>query len=252
MHCQNYDIINYIDDILEIDLLSRINASFDALHSLLPRLGFEISQKKLVTPTTCINCLVILVNTKEFTLAIPPEKLQEIMTMYKSWYHRNSCSKRQLQSLLGSLLYVSKCVHSSRFFLNRLLEFLRSMEDRDQVDLPVEAKRDINWFLKFLPSFNGITSFDQKSIDGSIELDASLQGLGAVWGNQVYAIDVTLGYLDFQIVHLEMLNILVALKAWGSQWLHKRISIACDNEAVVYVLNSGKYSSQYTASFSNL
>ena len=59
-------------------------------------------------------------------------------------------------------------------------------------------------------------------------------------GNQVYAIDVRLGYLDFQIVHWKMLNILVALKAWGSQWLHKRISIACDNEAVVYVLNSGK------------
>ena len=114
------------------------------------------------------------------------------------------------------------------------------MEGGGQVDLPVEAKRDINWFLKFLPTFNGITFFDERSVDGSIELDASLQGLGAVWGNQVYALDVTLGYLDFQIVHLEMLNILVALRAWGSQWLHKRISIACDNETVVYVLNLGK------------
>ena len=37
-----------------------------------------------------------------------------------------------------------------------------------------------------------------------------------------------------------MLNILVVLRAWGSQWLHRRISIACDNEAVVHVLNSGK------------
>ena len=37
-----------------------------------------------------------------------------------------------------------------------------------------------------------------------------------------------------------MLNILVALRAWGSQWLHNRISISCDNEAVVHVLNSGK------------
>ena len=199
MHRQTYDVINYIYDILGIDLPSRIDTSFDALRSLLPRLGFEISQKKLVTPTTCINCLGILVNTKEFTLAIPPEKLQEILTMCKSWSHRNACSKRQLQSLLGSLLYVSKCVRSSRFFLNRLLEFLHSMEDKGQVDLPVEAKRDINWFLKFLPSFNGITIFDQKPLDGFIELDASLQGLGAVWGNQVYAMDVTLGYLDFQI-----------------------------------------------------
>ena len=91
-----------------------------------------------------------------------------------------------------------------------------------------------------MPTFNGITFFDQRPVDGSIELDASLQGLGAAWGRQVYAIDVVLGYHDFQIVHLEMLNILVALRVWGSQWLHKRISIACDNEAVVHILNSGK------------
>ena len=95
------------------------------------------------------------------------------------------------------------------------------MEDKCQVDLPVEAKRDINWFLKFLPSFKGITIFNQKPVDGFIELDASLQGLGAVWGNQVYAMDVTLGFLDFQIVHLKMLNIMVVLRAWGRQWLHK-------------------------------
>ena len=61
-------LINYIDDILRIDLPSQIDASSDTLHSLLPRLGFEISQKKLVTPTTYLNCLGILVNTKEFTL----------------------------------------------------------------------------------------------------------------------------------------------------------------------------------------
>ena len=59
-------------------------------------------------------------------------------------------------------------------------------------------------------------------------------------GRQIYALSIPLGYLNFQIVHLEMLNILVALRAWGSQWLHKHISIACDNEAVVFVLNSGK------------
>ena len=85
------------------------------------------------------------------------------------------------------------------------------MEDRGQVDLPLEAKRDINWSLNFLTTFNGITIFDQKSVDSSIELHASLQGLAAVWRNQVYAIDVTLGYLDFQIVHFEMLNILTQL-----------------------------------------
>ena len=166
--------------------------------------------------------------------------MQQIMVMCRDWHQKRHCTKRQLQSLLGSLLYVSKCVRSSRFFLNRLLEFLSSMKDKGLVPLPLEAKRDINWFLTFLPTFNGVTIFDQKPVHASIELDASLEGLGAVWGDQTYAITVPLSYHDFQIVHLEMLNILVALRVLGSQWCNNLISIACDNQAVVHVLNSGK------------
>ena len=42
-----------------------------------------------------------------------------------SWETAHTCTKRQLQSLLGSLLYITKCVRYSRFFLNRMLGVLR-------------------------------------------------------------------------------------------------------------------------------
>ena len=74
----------------------------------------------------------------------------------------------------------------------------------------------------------------------SLELDASLTGLVARWGNQVYALTIPSDYLDFNIAHLEMLNILVVLKVWYLQWANKKVSIACDNEAVVHDLNSGR------------
>ena len=68
------------------------------------------------------------------------------------------------------------------------------MEDKGQEELTVEAKRYINWFQKILPTFNGVSFFDQRQVDGAIELDASLQGLGAVWGSQIYALNIPLGY----------------------------------------------------------
>ena len=49
-----------------------------------------------------------------------------------------------------------------------------------------------------------------------------------------------LGYLDLQIVHLEMLNILAAIRVWQNQWKDKKVGIACDNLAVVQVLNIGR------------
>ena len=113
------------------------------------------------------------------------------------------------------------------------------MHDKDQVALPPEAQRDINWFQKFLPSFNGVAIFDHRPIAHEIELDACLQGLGARWGSHVFAFPLPLGYQDYNIAHLEMLNILVALRVWSTCWSKSRIRIACDNEAVVHVLGSG-------------
>ena len=217
-----HDVINYIDDILGIDLPSRVDASFDALSSLLEQLGFEISQNKLVTPSTCVNCLGVLVDTKNFTLSVPPPKMQEILHNCQTWHRKSTCTKHQLQSLLGSLLFVSKCVRSSRFFLNSLLDVLRSMHDKDHVALPPEAQRDINWFQKFLSSFNRVAIFEHRPIAHEIELDACLQGLGARWGSQVFAFSLPLGYLN-NIAHLEMLNILVALRVWNNCWAKSRI-----------------------------
>ena len=104
--------MNYIDDILGIGVPSKIDASFDALQSLLHDLGFEISMKKLINPTTSMNCLGSMVDTVTFTLAIPQAKMQEILQVCEQWHHKNHCDKGQLQSLLGSFLYVAKCVCS--------------------------------------------------------------------------------------------------------------------------------------------
>ena len=70
--CQKiYDVMNYIDDMLGIDIPSKIDTSFDALQCLLKDLGFEISIKMLMAPTTSMNCLGIIVDTINFPLAIP-------------------------------------------------------------------------------------------------------------------------------------------------------------------------------------
>ena len=86
---------------------------------------------------------------------------------------------------------------------------------------------DLNWFLKFLPVFNGITIFEKNSIpaDHTLHIDASLTGLGGVWNKEIYCTPVfpIIG-LSLKIVHLEMLNIVVALRPWGSRWSHSVLS----------------------------
>ena len=117
-----------------------------------------------------------------------------------------------------------------------MLDTLRRHFGTDDIVLDIEFHRDLNWFKKF----NGRAFFYHRPVQATIELDACLQGLGAIYRNQVYAIPIPQYCDSFSIVHLEMLNILVAIRVWGNVWKYHRILIKCDNQAVVSVLNSGK------------
>ena len=240
MKSQGYDVINYIDDVIGFGTISTAKPSFEALKSLLHKLGLDISFKKLVTPTTKVTCLGVDVDTVDFTVSIPDQKLTEIIQICNNWTEKSQCTKKELQSLLGALLYVSKCVKSARFFLNRMLDTLRSHFSKEKISLDTNFHRDLNWFKKFLTKFNGKAFFVHRPIQATIELDACLKGLGAVYVGQVYAIPIPQYCQNFSIVHLEMLNILVAVRVWKQYWKNKRVLLKCDNQAVVTVLNSGK------------
>ena len=119
-----------------------------------------------------------------------------------------------------------------------MLDTLRAAHKQDTIVVDPEFRRDVNWFTKFLPKFNGVAYFNHKPIHTHAELDASLQGLGAMCGQEIYAIALPIGYQNYNIVHLEMINILVAVRTWAPQWQGRKVVIHCDNQAVVSVLNS--------------
>ena len=135
---------NYIDDLIYTGLPSKIHDSFAFLLQLLTDLGLDISIDKLVQPSTSVICLGILIDSKNQTIAIPPEKLQEIVQMCTTWSNKKSCTINQLQSLLGSLLYITKCIRPARYFLNRMLQLLRNNHNRHVITLNKDFHGDLN------------------------------------------------------------------------------------------------------------
>ena len=179
MRQKGYVIIDYIDDYVGVGVPS---ASYVALIDLMNDLGLTISQKKLVSPTTKVTCLGVLIDTVNGTISIPPEKLRDVTDNVRQWLSRDAATKRELQSILGLLLYVHKCVKPARIFLNRMLDLLRFAHGRQKVTLTPDFKRDLRWFAKFLPVYNGVSLYDHRPIDVSLELDACLTGLGVDLG----------------------------------------------------------------------
>ena len=240
MRRQGFDVINYVDDFVGFGTPSVARRSYDALIQLLQKLGLEVSSKKLVPPSTKATCLGIEIDSEKCTVAIPPEKLRQISDMVDAWRHAKFCSKNQLQSLLGNLLYVQKCVKPARIFLNRMLELLRQNYDKNSITLTQNFRRDLRWFHRFLATYNGVSYFDHRKTDEILELDACLTGMGGRWGNKVYHLPIVNQFKNLAITQLEMVNILVAVKLFARDWQKRKICVKCDNLAVVQVLSKGK------------
>ena len=177
------------------------------------------------------------------TLSIPAEKMREIVDACHEAYLKKDISKRDLQSLLGRLLYISKIIKPARGFLNRLLEGLRSMGNSSSLHINEDLRKDMLWFRTFCDSFNGHTTFANWAGHHNVEvhIDASLRGLGAVWDQAFYSVSLPT-YVQHQkrIVVFEMVNILIALKTWVNLWVNKRVLVWCDNRAVVDIMGKNK------------
>ena len=94
-------------------------------------------------------CLVILFDTVKCSISIPEQKLLEIKQMCIDWSDKRIVSKNELQSLLGSLLYIIKCAKSSRMFLNHMFQLLRNNIYNNTILLTQEFHKEIHWFAVF-------------------------------------------------------------------------------------------------------
>ena len=87
-------------------------------------------------------------------------------------------------------------------------------------------------------SENGNSQSIRDTLSGTFQGKGT--GFGGRCGNFVYHLGIARGFRNWTIVHLEMVNILLAMKLFAYLWASKKILIRCDNQAVVTVLKSGK------------
>ena len=156
-----YQVCNYQDDLGGVEeTYERSRAAFDKLGWLLTDLGLAESEKKAVPPSTKITYLGVEFDSCSMTMSVPPEKVTEIKAEIGQWVRRTTITKKELQSLLGKLFWVSKVVKYARAFMGRLLMQLRMMADQKdskKVKLLDETRKDILWWRTYLDQFNGIS-----------------------------------------------------------------------------------------------
>ena len=246
MHAQDgYKGGSYLDDLIGVALASNGQEAYESLGELLNDLGLLENFEKACPPSTVQLVLGILIDTVNGTLSVPPEKMIDIVELLNLWKGKLQCTKVELQSLIGILQFITKCVQASRVFLNRMLELLRSMRERNTVKLSESFIKDLLWWNKFVHTYNGV-SFIPDSVwsepDIAFSTDSSLKGTGGICGFEFFHATYpdTILLQQLPIHCLEMISVLIAVRIWGHHFPGLKVQIFCDNEAVVSVINSSR------------
>ena len=244
------NLFNYVDDFLGVEVGVDAWRAFYNLEQVFSSVGLTESKDKAAPPTPILDFLGVLFNVLTGTMEITPQRLLEIREITYSWLNRRTCRRVDLERLIGKVQFVASCVRPGRVFIARMLNELRQMNRLEETPLSHELKKDIYWWNKFMPLYNGVSLMWLEQHPEPNEVfatDASRLGLGGIlWDKEYFRMSIPEACRDKNIAHLEMLALIVGLKAWGKLHLsNKYVVVECDNEAVVTIVNSGKSKDMY-------
>ena len=243
-------ILVYLDDFGGAEEQSKAWASFRHLGWLLKHFGLEESPEKAVAPTTQMDWLGIRFDTIEWTMALKPGKLEELLVFLPKLLSLKRVKKVLLQKVLGNLVWAAAVVRSGWVFFNRLLLLLRKLKKPSHsIFFSREAKKDVAWWIHTLHNFRGKTRIPPSVWTPltTFHTDASLDGFGMVWDSRAIAGLFPLETEGLDITKKEMLTAMASIKQWFPDLANLKVRIFVDNQAVVALLNYGISKSPFLA-----
>ena len=150
--------------------------------------------------------------------------------------------RKEVESLIGKLQFLAKCIKAGRIFMSWLIQWLRGMDRTKNHIIPIEARKDIAWWARCAGKYNGISLiwlYKEPTVDKVITTDACPAGYGRISGAKYFRARFPQDMKQLNIAYLEILAVMVATKIWGENLKGQYFWIHVDNEAVASVLNTG-------------
>ena len=239
-------LCNYLDDLGGAAPPSVSMNHYMALGRLLSNSGVEENAQKNCPPDTSMVFLGLLLDTIAMTLSVPADKMRDIQELIQKWETKTHMTRTNLESLLGKLNFIAKCVRSGRVFINRMLQALRGLPRTGQVRIPDQLKMDLNWWKRYAPHFNGVSKIPENTWlepDAVVSCDATLKACGGWHSSGEYFRETfpsEIMNMNLHISALEMLTLVVTVGQWAKSLQNRRIQVYSDNLATVICVNTGK------------
>ena len=237
--------IHYIDDFLTMGVPNSQEClqNTQIMQSVCDEAGLPMEPSKSVGPTTLLVFLGILIDTVEGELRLPQDKLSQLQATISQWRDRKACRKRELLSLIGSLLHTCKVVRSGRTFFRRLIDLSTKATRLDHfICLNAEAHADLEWWYQFIGPWNGVSllsSLSRQTPMATVYSDAlGTWGCGAIYQECWFQLQWDSGSEKYHISIKELLPIVIMMAVWGHHFRGKTIHVRSDNIAAVAAINN--------------
>lgn len=232
-------IISYLDDFLLITkTYDECICTLNVLLRLLRQLGFHINYNKMEGPSQCLTFLGVVFNSVSMTLSIPEDKMKECFGIMQSVIVRRKVNKRDIQSLVGKLNWLSQIIYGGRNHLRRLIDKCnRLRKPWHRTIVTQDMKKDIMWWIDFMYVFNGTMDIIDNRQATSVSIDSCKVAGGAFYqGDFVYA-PLTETTAVLPINYLEVLTLELAACKWAHLWANKKVYVHCDNITACTIIN---------------
>ena len=242
MAIRGYDVIAYLDDFLILaESYERCRKGLNTLLSLLRKLGFDINYSKLAGPAQRLVFLGILLDTIKMTLEIPPQKINELYKELLEFRALKKLTKLDIQRLVGRLNWVTQCIYGGRFHMRRLIDVSsRLRHPKHRVRMTRDMRDDIDFWLEFIPTFNGCMPMVESRPATPVSTDACLIAAGACYhGDWIYAPWTPETRDKDCINYKEVMALEPAALRWSEKWRNKKVFVHIDNMAAVAIINRG-------------
>lgn len=241
-------IIHYLDDFLFVSPGGSDSCQFllDTFKFFMQKFGVPLSLEKTEGPVTVLSFLGIEIDSVHMVFCLPEDKLVKLLGLVDGFCAVRKVTLRQMQSLLGLLVFACRIMPMGRVFSRRLSLATRGAsrpEHRIRLTRPLKA--DLLVWRTFLHSYNGRSccqSPEVSSDDIQLFTDAAgSKGFGAILGSEWCSGEWPLSWqkngLCRNLTLLELFPIIVAVELWGPVLRDKRVCFYSDNMSVVYCIS---------------
>ena len=188
-------------------------------------LGFLVNPSKVTSPSSITDFLGIDIDSCQGVAHIDPKHLQVIMQELSGFCRAKLATKHEILSLIGKLHFVCRVCPPGRAFLHCMIDTSEKASYlHHRIKLNTEFWDDIEWWLTYLPSWNGVSFLYEadwtSSPDVELFMDASNKGFGCYFhGQWCQGTFPTQSFGDKQMsINWHKLYVVtMALALWGPQ-----------------------------------